>query len=410
MNNKKNNRKKRILYVENGIGYGGAIICLRHLVRNLDRSQFEPYMVTGRSGEDYRQIEGETAWKHIPDRYLEINQYKDILDKNTILRKIPGARRLVHQLMGRADDIINFLPFFLRFLKLVKNLKPDLIHVNNEPLCNRAAILSGKLMKIPVVCHVRGGQKGSAMMKWLYRMPDHFIPVSHWISKSIGNLGVPKSKRTVIYDGISFDNLNFNADGMPFRDKYKISRDDFTVGLIGMLIPWKGQRDFIDATNILKDKIPNLKMMIIGGTPDEFKSYEEELRKRVKDEKLEKTVIFTGHQTDMETVYNALDIAVSASSSPEPLGTMVIETMVMGRPLIAPAHGGGAEMTEHGKTGLLFKPGEGRDLADSILKFYNHPDLRYKYGKAAKEKALETFSVKTHVTHVQSVYGEILSK
>ena len=45
---------KKILYVENGIGYGGAIICLRHLVRNLDRTRFTPMVITGRTSPQYQ--------------------------------------------------------------------------------------------------------------------------------------------------------------------------------------------------------------------------------------------------------------------------------------------------------------------------------------------------------------------
>ncbi|MDA3791219.1 MAG: glycosyltransferase family 4 protein [Desulfobacula sp.] len=409
MVNEEQTKKKRILYVENGIGYGGAIICLRHLVRNLDRSEYIPYVITGRTGPDYTQIALESKWKHITDRYIEFNKYKEKVEQNNIIKKIPGLKILVTQLLARADDTINFLPFFFRFLKVVISFKPDLIHVNNEPLCNRAAIFVGKLMKVPVVCHIRGDQKGSAMMKWLYQLPDHFIPVSNWVSESIGKLGVPESKRTVIYDGITFDSINFDADGRSFRKKFAMKPDDFAVGLIGMLIPWKGQEIFLDAAKILKDKIPNLRMLIIGGTPDEFKDYETKLKTRVKNEKLDDVVIFTDHQTDMDSIYNGLDIAVSASTSPEPLGTMVIETMVMGRPLIAPAHGGGAEMTDHNKTGLLFKPGDAKDLSNTILKYYQNPLLRKTLGNAAKDKALKTFAVHEHVKNVQAAYKILLS-
>ena len=401
-------RKKRILYVENGIGYGGAIICLRHLVSNLDRSKYIPYVVTGRSGPDYRTIASESKWKYITDRYIEFNRYKESVGQTDLIKKIPGLSTAVNQFLSRADDIINFLPFFFRFLKVVISVKPDLIHANNEPLCNRAAILAGKLLKIPVVCHMRGNLKASAMMKWLYQQPDHFIPVSNWVSESIGKLGVPEIKRTVIYDGITFDNINFEADGQVFRKKFALQPDDFAVGLIGMLIPWKGQEIFLDAANILKEKIPNLRMMIIGGTPEEFRNYEIELRHRVKDENLKDVVIFTGHQTEMDSIYNGLDIAVSASTSPEPLGTMVIETMVMGRPLIAPAHGGGAEIIDHKKTGLLFTPGNGENLAKAIFNFYTNPDLRKLFGDEAKRKALRTFSIEEHVKNVQSVYENIL--
>ena len=47
---------KNIIYIENGIGYGGIIICLRHLVRNLDRKRFRPMVITGRTGPQYREI------------------------------------------------------------------------------------------------------------------------------------------------------------------------------------------------------------------------------------------------------------------------------------------------------------------------------------------------------------------
>jgi hypothetical protein len=62
--------KKNILYVENGIGYGGAIICLRHLVRNLDRSRYTPLVVTGRTSPDYQDIANESQWQYIKDRHF----------------------------------------------------------------------------------------------------------------------------------------------------------------------------------------------------------------------------------------------------------------------------------------------------------------------------------------------------
>jgi len=402
--------KKRILYVENGIGYGGAIICLRHLVANLDRSKYEPFVVTSRTGPNYKEIASESKWKYISDCQIDFTKYKETLERNDGINKIPGLKFLLNQLLGRADDVINFLPFFLKLTKIVKNFQPDLIHVNNEPLSNRAAILSGKLMRVPVICHIRGEGDESILIRWLYRLPDHFIPVSRWISKKMERYDVPEPKRSVIYDGITFDKINFGADGQNFRKKFSVKPDDFAVGLIGMLIPWKGQEIFIDAAHILKNKIPNLRMMLIGGAPEKYKAYESMLKQRVRSEKLNDMITFTDHQTNMDEIYNGLDIAVSASTSPEPLGTMVIETMVMGRPLIAPAHGGGAEMTEHGKTGLLFKPGDAKSLSDAVLEYYNRPDLRTFIGRTARQKALQTFSVETHVKGVQAVYVHLFKK
>ncbi|MEZ0154845.1 MAG: glycosyltransferase family 4 protein [Candidatus Reddybacter sp.] len=404
------NPPQKILYVENGIGYGGAIICLRHLVRNLDRARFIPMVVTGRTGPHYREIASEAEWKHIPDRHIDVVGAHRKIDPITWIDKAPGLRFIINQLLARADDLFNFLPFFLHLLWTAWRFKTDLIHANNEPLCNRAALLVGKVLKIPTVCHVRGDQDGSRLMSWAFKLPSHFTPVSHWVAESIrSKLGVPTEKINVIYDGLELDGLDPSTDGRPFRHLHQLTSDDFAVGLVGLLIPWKGQEIFLDAAKTLKEKIPNLKMLIIGGTPDDCLPFETMLKQRVKQEGLGSTVIFTGHVSDMPRVYNGLNIVVSASTSPEPLGTVVIESMALGRPLIGPNHGGAAEMIEHGRTGLLFEPKSAASLSDEIMCFYDSIEKRELYGTAARKHALKTFSVAAHVTEIQAVYNELIN-
>jgi glycosyltransferase involved in cell wall biosynthesis len=184
----------------------------------------------------------------------------------------------------------------------------------------------------------------------------------------------------------------------------------FAVGLVGLLIPWKGQDLFLDATALLRQKIPHLKMLIIGGTPDDCVAYEAHLRQRADAEQLTGQVIFCGHVSAMEAVYNGLDIVLSASTSPEPLGTVVIEAMAMGRPLIGPNHGGAAEMMRHGVTGLLFTPSDAQSLADAIEQFYQDPSLRATLGANARATALQTFAVETHVGRIQAIYQQLLGQ
>jgi glycosyltransferase involved in cell wall biosynthesis len=400
---------KRILYVENGIGYGGAIICLRHLVRNLDRSKYIPIVVTGRTGPHYQEIAQEAIWKHIPDRHIDIVEAHRLLDPAKWPDQVPGLRFAINQLLARTDDLFNFLPFFIQLFWTAWRLKVNLIHANNEPLCNRAALLVGSLLKIPTVCHVRGDQDGSRLMKWAFSLPDRFISVSHWVSKSMQQkLQVASENIDVIYDGIELERLNLNADGAEFRKQYSIDKSDFAVGLIGLLIPWKGQELFLDAARLLRNKIPHLKMIIVGGTPNDCQAYEQMLRQRVVDEGLDDMIVFTGHMSKMETVYNGLDVVVSASTSPEPLGTVVIECMAMGRPLIGPNHGGAAEMIEHEKTGLLFTPREANSFAEQIERYYKNNELRLKLGNNARQHALKTFAIETHAEKVQAIYSRLI--
>lgn len=400
---------KKVLYVENGIGYGGAIICLRHLVRNLDRSKYHPIVVTGRTGPQYEDIAKEAQWVHIRDRHLNIAAARERLENIKWIKNRPLFRRIASQVLARADDVGNFLPFLIRLLWVAKTNKVDLIHANNEPLCNRAALLAGKILRVPTICHVRGNQDGTRLMRWAYSLPDYFVPVSFWVEKNIiENLGVSKNKTKVVYDGLELEKLDINSDGTIFREKYGIPKEAFAVGLVGLLIPWKGQEIFLDAATQLKQKIPNLKMVIVGGTPEDCVSYERKLKKRVSDEGLTDTVIFTGHVDEMPIVYNGLDVVVSASTKPEPLGTMVIETLAMGRPLIAPNHGGGAEMVEHGVTGLLFEPGDANELATMIQAYYEDRALRQKVGRNGRIHALKTFGVREHAENIQSIYDMML--
>ena len=402
--------KKKILYVENGIGYGGAIICLRHLVRHLDRNRFEPLVVTGRTSPDYQAIGNEAQWQYIPDRYFDNVSLRRRLAKQAWLNKVPSLHFISKQLLARGDDLFNFLPFFLRLLWLAKCFRVDLIHANNEPFCNRAALLVAKVLQIPCICHIRGGDhEGSQLMQWTYSLPDHFISVSHWVAKTLQeNLHIAGNKISVVYDGIALEKLNIYADGTQFRDSYHVADDDFAVGLVGLLIPWKGQVLFLEAAKLLRSKIPCLKMLIIGGTPDDCIAYEALLRQRVKDEQLTEMIIFTGHISSMETVYNGLDVVLSASTQPEPLGTVVIEAMAMGRPIIAPNHGGAAEMIRHDETGLLFDPGDMQSLANAIEKLCCSKSLRVKLGENARSAALKSFAVEDHVRHIQSIYQKFL--
>ena len=400
--------RTRVLYVENGIGYGGAIICLRHLVRNLDRSRFEPMVVTGLGDAKYQEIASEAAWKHIPDKRVDVITMKRRLQAARWPDAVPGLRWTVNQVFSRLDDAANFLPSFLQTLWTILRFRPDLVHVNNEPLCNRAAVLAGKLAGVPVIAHVRGDQNGSPMMHSLFKLPDRFIAVSRWVSDSIGRIGVPATKRGFIYDGIELDKLNLQADGSAFRRQHGIPQDAFVVGLVGLLIPWKGQRLFLDAALQLSQQMPDAVFAMVGGTPDECAYFEAELRQRAAEPDLRGRIVFTGHVSSMAGVYNGLDIVLSASTSPEPLGTVVIEAMTMARPLIAPNHGGAVEMVEHERTGLLFKAGDPGDLAAMILRIYRDRALGQRLGQAARAHALKVFAVSEHVRQVQAVYDQVL--
>jgi glycosyltransferase involved in cell wall biosynthesis len=399
---------KRILYVENGIGYGGAVICLLHLARHLDRQAYLSRIVTGRTGPEYERIGQEFDWRHIQDRHLNVIELRRRLRQAPALTDRPRLAQLLGQCIARLDDLVNFLPFLWGLWREVRTFRPDLIHANNDPLCNRAALLIGRLLGITTICHVRGTQQDSWLLRQIQRLPDHYMPVSQWIDGELARFDIPADKRTVIADGIDFSPLGQSVDVPALRAQLGIGAGAFAVGLVGLVMTWKGQELFLDAARLLRGRIPGLKMLIIGDTPADYAGFEAALRERVNAEALTDTVVFTGHIRNILPVYQALDVVVSASIEPEPLGTMVIEAMAAGRPLVAPNHGGGAEMNTHGETALLFEPGSPEALSEAILRLHQSPDLCAALGSAARARAYQRFSVASHVAAVQAVYRKLL--
>lgn len=401
-------RPKRVLLVENGIGYGGAVICLRHLVRNLDRRRFDPLVVTGRRGGPYEALAGDGPWRPIRDRRIDVVAWKARLQEATWPDRMPGMRWVAQQFLARLDDLGNFLPFFVQLLWVALRFRPDVVHANNEPLCNRAAIFVAKVLRVPVVCHVRGQRDAGGLLRWLYRLPDHYLAVSAWVRDEILTLGVDANRCEVVYDGIELDGMDTAADGAAFRRAHTIGSDRFVIGLVGLLIPWKGQRVLIDAAPRIFAAIPNAHLVLAGGTPDECRPYERELRTLVQELGLEEQIQFLGHVADMSALYNALDVVLSCSTSPEPLGTVVIEAMTMGRPMIGPAHGGAAEMIEDEKSGLLTRPGDADALATAVIRLHGDSDYTRRLGAAARERALHLFAVEEHVRRVQAAYDRLV--
>ena len=399
---------KRILFVENGIGYGGAVVCMLHLVRALDRSRFEPTIVTGRTDKIYAALASDARWIGIEDRVFEPQALRHKLGTFSWTTRFTTLNTVLLQCIARLDDVVNFLPFFLRLCWTVLRIRPHIIHANNEPVCNRAALLAARLLRIPAVCHVRGDQSGSRSMRWLFRLPDHLIPVSKWVATSISALGVPPQKQTMIYDGIDFNSLDLAADGRVFRNMYGIPYDAFAIGLPGILIEWKGQLLFLKAARLLVDEFPDMHFVIVGGTPQECRPFEMALRTFIDDNHLGGRVSFTGHLSEMSAAYRALDVVVSASIAPEPLGVVIVEAMAMSRPVVAPAHGGALEVVEDMHTGLLFTPNSAVALAEALRRLRSDASLRASLSGAGRQHIIDMFSAERNAREVESVYQQVL--
>ena len=177
--------------------------------------------------------------------------------------------------------------------------------------------------------------------------------------------------------------------------------------LPGRLTRWKGQSIFIEAVASLGRK--DIRCVLVGS--DHGRSgYRKELVKQIERLDLSSVLRLVDNCEDMPAAYMLADVVISASTDPEAFGRIVTEAQALGRPIIAPDHGGARETIIDGVTGWLVPPGDQGALAKAI----GHAlDLGETDRAILAEKAIQNvrdhFSKDAMCKKTLDVYKEVLS-
>ncbi|WP_311945920.1 glycosyltransferase family 4 protein [Halomonas piscis] len=142
-----------------------------------------------------------------------------------------------------------------------------------------------------------------------------------------------------------------------FRDRYP---GCFLVGHAGALVDrHKGQRVLLDAARRLRHTQPDMRFVFFGRGEDEAALKEESAG-------LE-NVVWAGFKTDIGSYLPALDVFAFPSRN-EGLGSVLLDAMHAGVPVVASQVGGIPDIVRDGDTGLLFPPGDGAALAERLTR------------------------------------------
>lgn len=398
----------KILYLENAIGWGGAAICLKLIAKYLDKSKYYPIITTPYKDENYKGYKDVSEWRPIPGN-RKINKKRTAQKISNIFNKVNiDDKRYSEFFASIVDYTLNVLPYIQKLYALAKKEKVDIIHLNNEPVCNMAGVIVAKILNIPCISHVRGPVTwDSRTSRWLYQNVTYYITVAEWIKKDVMKMGVPEYKIQTICDGRKLDEFEKSFNVEEVRKSLELKDGELSVGMVGRLNPWKGHRIFLDAAKIVERKVPDCKLFIVGGSSETYREYENELKKLVHEKNI-KNVVFTGQRDDIPNVMRSLDLIVHASVNPDPYPNVVLEGMAAGKPVIATNMGGPVEMIENYKTGLLIPPNDSAILANRIIELLSNKELSSSIGDEAKRVAFERYSIENHVKQIEDVYEKVL--
>jgi glycosyltransferase involved in cell wall biosynthesis len=163
-----------------------------------------------------------------------------------------------------------------------------------------------------------------------------------------------------------------------------------SIAFAGRLIERKGIRTVIEAHRLLRRRGSDVGLLI-AGTPDPENATSIPLGE-VTAWAREPAVTWLGHVEAIADLWARAAIAVLPSHGGEGVPMSLLEAAAAGRPMVATDVPGCREIVIPGKTGILVPVNDAAALADAAETLARSPDLRSRYGAAARALVLEQFS------------------
>jgi glycosyltransferase involved in cell wall biosynthesis len=213
----------------------------------------------------------------------------------------------------------------------------------------------------------------------------------------------PSARFRAIPLGLDLERFERATTGDEFRRDVGVQGGELLLTSVGRLVPTKRLEVLLRAFARLRAADTKVRLAIVGD--GECRPALERLTAQLG---LRDTVTFVGYMQDVTGVAAASDIA-TLSSNTEGTPVALIEAAAAGRPAVATAVGGVADIVLDGSTGLLVPEGDDAALAAALGKLVDDPALRSRMGAAAREHVLGRYSSSRLVRDVESLYDELLS-
>ncbi len=284
---------------------------------------------------------------------------------------------------------------------LLREKKFDLLHVN-EPHALTSAWFAKAHQRLPIVLSRRIGfpLKKNWVARARYGALTKFLANCKDVEQSLLLSGVARSRIAIVNEGVEVPAKTSPEEREAARRTWKIKKEEFLFGCVGVFVPEKGQRHLIGALAILRKQFPHARLILAGDGKcrGELESLARELGQS-------DAVVFAGFLSNVRPVYAALD-AFAFPSEFEGLGTALQSAMVLGLACVSTARGGLAEVVDNERTALVAEPGA-KEFAAAMQRLIADELLRKRLGESARAEIQERFSDVRMVRRTFEVYKEV---
>lgn len=385
--------KLRLLFVITTSDFGGSESFLLRLVSSLDRDAFELEVCSlCPPGRVARQLEA----LNIPVTSLNMDA------KARPLPMIAAAfhlRRLFRTAFdGRGAQVVQSLLYRANVLcALARRLgwgpQPRLV--------------TGQRSLIP-----KGRSLDFKAQRLTRTWADKVVAVSDAVKRELlATEPIDEQDVVVIQNGIDLDHFDLPEaaeraaarSALPLPKPPSSADPPLVVGAVGRLHGPKGIDVLLRAFPLVIEAIGRPCVLVLAGDgPDA-----ERLKALAAELLPPSQVLFLGFQQDPRPLFPAFDVYVLPSMR-EGSPNALLEAMGTGRACVASAVGGVPEAIVDGEHGLLVPAGDPRALADALIRLLDDPELRARFGQAARRRVEARFRVEDMVTRHAELYQGLL--
>jgi glycosyltransferase involved in cell wall biosynthesis len=236
------------------------------------------------------------------------------------------------------------------------------------------------------------------LARFVSRRVDLAIAVSNSQLSDLATLGFDRQRVRVVYNGVPL--LRPLRPRAEVRASLGIQDGDFVAIVVATLRPVKRVHVFVEAVALANRGTSRIKGLVAGGGPQL-----NTLRRAAAERGSQVTIL--GERDDIADLITASDV-VCLTSSTESTPIALIEAMALGRPVLAPAVGGVAEVVEDGETGILLPSLDAVSLAEALQRLASDASRVQVLGQAGRARYEDLFTADRMLQAYGALFEEMV--